>query len=183
MMRDHRVDELAVINQRLASGRPEGTGRQEGEDDIKDNIHAAVRKHDRHCRQHEDAHRRPHGYRHVKHVQVVPEVAPAVDHRKHHDIHHNEAEDHVDPEQQIGTAMGAVAIPRMPAMSRVVARHLIVLSQLSVSKAHRLEDHPDRHADHHEVLGERHEAKRHVAVATDAGAFQLALVDIDSLEH
>src|SRR5687767_13832936 len=44
-------------------------------------------------------------------------------------------------------------------------------------------DHPDRHRDHDQVLGERNEAERHPAVAADTGTLDLALVDIDRLEN
>ena len=37
--------------------------------------------------------------------------------------------------------------------------------------------HPQRHADHHQVFGQRDEAERHIARAADAGAFEFALVD------
>lgn len=43
-------------------------------------------------------------------------------------------------------------------------------------------EHPDRHRDHHEILGEGDKAKRHVAVATDTGALQFAFVDVDGFE-
>src|SRR5690242_15523713 len=45
------------------------------------------------------------------------------------------------------------------------------------------DDHPESHRDHHHILGERDEAERNIAVAADAGAFDFALLDIDSVEH
>ena len=44
-----------------------------------------------------------------------------------------------------------------------------------------LDQHPDGHGDHHQVLDQRDEAQGHVAVTTDAGAFDLSLVDVDRL--
>ncbi len=48
---------------------------------------------------------------------------------------------------------------------------------------HCAERHPDRHGDHHQVLGQRNEAQRHVARPAYAGAFEFSPVDIDRLEH
>jgi hypothetical protein len=41
--------------------------------------------------------------------------------------------------------------------------------------------HPRRHGQHHQILAQRDEAERDVASASDAGAFDIALVDIESL--
>ena len=43
--------------------------------------------------------------------------------------------------------------------------------------------HPNPHDHHHQIFRERDKAKRHIAVTTDAGAFQFTLVDIDRLEN
>jgi hypothetical protein len=45
----------------------------------------------------------------------------------------------------------------------------------SIREAEGGDSHPHGHSDHHQVLGERDETERHVAGATDAGAFQLRL--------
>src|SRR5215211_5200595 len=45
------------------------------------------------------------------------------------------------------------------------------------------ERHPHRHGDHHQVLGERDEPEGDVARSADAGALELALVDVNGLEH
>src|SRR5690606_8850065 len=72
-------------------------------------VHAPFREHAGHGGEHEDAHWCPHGDGHVEHVEVVPVVVPAVDHGEHDDVHHDQTQDHVDPEHQIGAAMASMA--------------------------------------------------------------------------
>jgi transposase-like protein len=43
-----------------------------------------------------------------------------------------------------------------------------------------VDQHPDRHGDHHQIFSQRDEAEWHVAVAPDAGAFEGALLEIDN---
>ena len=101
MMRDHRRDELAVVDQRLGAGRAEGYDSERQERYMKGDVEPLAGEYARHGRQHEDAHRCPHGDRHVEHVEVVPEVADAIDHGEHDDVHHDKAEGHVDPEHRV----------------------------------------------------------------------------------
>lgn len=45
------------------------------------------------------------------------------------------------------------------------------------------EQHPLRHRNHHHILGQRHEIEWDIAVAANAGAFELTLVDVDRFEN
>ncbi len=45
------------------------------------------------------------------------------------------------------------------------------------------DQHPHGHRDHHQVLGQRNEPQRHIAVTTDTGTFEFAFVDIYRFEH
>jgi len=46
-----------------------------------------------------------------------------------------------------------------------------------------LREHPDCHANHHQVFGKRHEPQWNPAVTADTGALEFAFVDVDRLEH
>lgn len=111
MVGDHRGDELPIADQRLCACGCEG-----GEDDEtrnEENVQRPLRIHFLHGHKHENAHGRDHGQRHVEHVEIVPEIDPAIDHGE---MTTYMAEDHVDGESDI-------RMPAHPVLGPVLILH------------------------------------------------------------
>lgn len=110
MVRDHGGDELLVSYEGLDAGRREGGREQDYQADMYESVQPLVPVHAAHGRKHDDAHRRNHRQRHIEHVEVIPEVAPSVDHREHHEVHDNEAKEHADGEHRVGMPAHALVL-------------------------------------------------------------------------
>lgn len=101
VVRDHRSDELPIADKSLGARSGECENEEQDQADVKRSVQTFVVVHPAHGREHDDPHGSDHRQRHIERVDVVLEIRESVNHREHDEVHDDEAERHVDREQEV----------------------------------------------------------------------------------